>query len=771
MMRRAGWIRVLLAASAAVCSYTAAWAETRLALVVGNAAYADAPLRTAVNDAALVGETLRQLGFDVSEGRDLDQTTLRRLVRDFAAKIEATEGEITVYMYLAGHGAQAAAQNYFMPTDARILRPGDVAAEALSIEALIRETQNQKVKTRFVVLDAASQFPGAAQAKLSPGLAALTGAPDSLVAASASATEIMPPQTGDYGVYALALTQTMREPGLQPDDIFNRVKLRVHQETKGAVTPVHISMLSQPFVFLERAPDAPAVQPQAVADPRKMAIRDLDPAAAYALVIERDTVKDYREFLAAFPNDPLAKKIRARMVQKREARAWQLAARKRSREALWTYRRHYPRGAHYEEAGYELAELGAPLMPPSGFVVERWDEFEPPAPDEVAYYEEVIAEPMTYRTIVPPPPPAYFMPRSPVYEDMPPPPPPASGPGMLPLIGLGALGAAAILPRIVKRPPPRMTQPVAMPSRPQAAPVVVNPPPVPGARPLMPNQIAPQPGGVVPVPGARPPMPGQIPPAANRGPAGPGAAQPPAGTQVPGRVRPPGSAAETAPSQAAPSQAGPAAPPVQPPRGASQAAPSTGPAAPAPGASAAPQGASPQDRPQIRPQDRPQGRRRVPSDGPPPAAAGQAAQPPAIVRPPAAPGAIVRDVAPPQAPPSSARERIAPPRQAAPRQDAVPRPVPPPAAVAPRPQPPPVVRQPPHVPHPRPWRPRRHGQRRRLWRGRRHPRRWQPRHPLRGLPRRPRARKDVPAACRTIKGRNAADRHAQKSPPRRRAFL
>ena len=334
------------------------------------------------------------------------------------------------------------------------------------------------------MLDAATQSPHAAAARLSPGLATLAVVPETLLAAAASPTEIMPPQTGDYGAYALALTQTMREPGLPPDEIFNRVKLRVHQETRGAVTPAHVSSLTQPFLFLERAADAPPVAPPAAAELRRRPLRELDAATAYALVIERDTLKDYRDFLTAFPNDPLAGKIRARMAQKREARAWQLAARKKTREALWTYRKYYPRGAHYDEAGYELSEMGAPVAPPPQFEVERWDEFEPPADDEIAYYEEIVTEPRRYRDIMPPPPPPMFMSPSRVYEEIPPPPPPSSGPGMLPLIGLGALGAAAIIPRLVRRPPPRPDAPRwAAPPPNMPPPTLVNPPAVPGLRP------------------------------------------------------------------------------------------------------------------------------------------------------------------------------------------------------------------------------------------------------------------------------------------------
>ena len=47
--------------------------EKRLALVIGNASYKAKPLATAVNDAALISQTLQSAEFDVIGTRDLDQ--------------------------------------------------------------------------------------------------------------------------------------------------------------------------------------------------------------------------------------------------------------------------------------------------------------------------------------------------------------------------------------------------------------------------------------------------------------------------------------------------------------------------------------------------------------------------------------------------------------------------------------------------------------------------------------------------------------------------
>src|SRR6478735_6757487 len=64
--------------------------EKRIALVVGDGAYAKLPLATAANDAGLIAQTLQAAGFDVIGARDLDGDALRRSFRDFIQKAESS---------------------------------------------------------------------------------------------------------------------------------------------------------------------------------------------------------------------------------------------------------------------------------------------------------------------------------------------------------------------------------------------------------------------------------------------------------------------------------------------------------------------------------------------------------------------------------------------------------------------------------------------------------------------------------------------------------
>src|SRR5258708_39617128 len=55
----------------------------RIALVIGNGAYSKAPpLKNPPNDARDMAATLKELGFDVTSGIDVDQRELKRLIRE-----------------------------------------------------------------------------------------------------------------------------------------------------------------------------------------------------------------------------------------------------------------------------------------------------------------------------------------------------------------------------------------------------------------------------------------------------------------------------------------------------------------------------------------------------------------------------------------------------------------------------------------------------------------------------------------------------------------
>ena len=110
---------------------------------------------------------------------------------------------------------------------------------------------------------------------------------------------------------------------------------------------------------------------------------------AYAAVLERDTLPAYEDFLAAYPDDPMAKRVRAIAAARREAITWRRTFRADTPNAYWSYLQRYPRGPHATDARRRLAILTAPLEPPPTFDVIDYD-VPPPPPEEFIYVDRPV---------------------------------------------------------------------------------------------------------------------------------------------------------------------------------------------------------------------------------------------------------------------------------------------------------------------------------------------------------------------------------------------
>jgi len=409
-------LMLLFGLAGALGSAAAQQQEKRLALVVGDGAYTKSPLATAANDAGLIAQTLQAAGFDVVGARDLDGDTLRRSFRDFIQKARAAGPGTVAMVYLAGYGIQLAGENYFIPVDSPLGRDTEIPIEGLRISDYLRELSSLPLKAGIVVLDAARRQPFIEGGQpIASGLALVEPDAHMLIAFNAAPGTIAPEEQGPYGVYAQSLAEMIRTGGLSLPEVFNRVRLRVNETSRGAQVPWDAEKIDAPFMFFDRAPDGPAqAPPDQAAAIRNRPIRDLDVRDAYAAALERDTMQGYEDFLVAYPGDPLARRVRAMVAARREAITWLRTYRADTPPAYWSYLRRYPRGPHAGDARRRLAILTAPLEPPPSFAMYDYD-VPPPPPDEIVYVDRPVllfSDP-DFGFDAPPPPPVFFLPPPP----------------------------------------------------------------------------------------------------------------------------------------------------------------------------------------------------------------------------------------------------------------------------------------------------------------------------------------------------------------------
>ena len=254
--------RVLIAALF-VCAAARAYAEGRVALVIGNANYLHAnPLTNPVHDANLIASVLKGQGFEVSLAIDADQRAMKRAFSEFAGRLQAAGRDAIAVVYYAGHGVQLKGVNYLVPVDAQIDSEAQLDLEAVSADTIMQAIGQAGSSLNIVILDACRNNPFRGFRAMGRGLAAIDAPQGTLVAFStAPGQAARDGEAGGNSPYSQALGEVLRQPGLRIEDVFKRVRQRVNKETGGEQTPWESSSLVGDFYPAGGGQSTEAVKP------------------------------------------------------------------------------------------------------------------------------------------------------------------------------------------------------------------------------------------------------------------------------------------------------------------------------------------------------------------------------------------------------------------------------------------------------------------------------------------------------------------------------
>lgn len=136
-----------------------------VALIIGQANYAHVtPLPNAAADARAIGKLMTDLGFETRLAPDRNAKSLKREIDRF---IEDAEGADVALVYYAGHGIEAAGENWLVPVDADLSSLAD-ARERLVPAAQLVDRLKQAAPVVIFLLDACRNSPFPADALLKP---------------------------------------------------------------------------------------------------------------------------------------------------------------------------------------------------------------------------------------------------------------------------------------------------------------------------------------------------------------------------------------------------------------------------------------------------------------------------------------------------------------------------------------------------------------------------------------------------------------------------
>lgn len=220
-------------------SAEAAFADKRVAFVVGNGAYKNVvQLPNPPMDAKAVASMLRNIGFEVIEGTNLDHKAMTDKLLEFGNK---AQGADLAVFYYAGHGIAIGGTNYLLPVDSDVKSEMDVKLKyGINIDLTLDQTLSS-AKVKLVLLDACRDDPFEANIKensptrgvtLDKGLAEMKSGEGTLIAFATSPgkTALDGPE-GTHSPFTSALLAHLTEQGVELQQVMTEVRAEVNDQT------------------------------------------------------------------------------------------------------------------------------------------------------------------------------------------------------------------------------------------------------------------------------------------------------------------------------------------------------------------------------------------------------------------------------------------------------------------------------------------------------------------------------------------------------------
>jgi hypothetical protein len=331
MVRRAGLILCIV--STMLSGISAAHAQKRVALVVGNDTYANLPadqqLRKAVNDARAVGDALTTLGFQVIRGDNLGRQGLVDKLDELSRRL--APGDIA-FFFFAGHGVSLGGGNYVLPSDVPNIEPGQeirLARAALGEAEIVADLQSRGARVAVVVLDACRNNPfvrpGARRIGAERGLARVEPSRGIFMLYSAGIGQVALDRLNDRdanpnSVFTRALVPSLTRPGLDLGALAVEVREQV-SALAGSVghdqRPAYYDETIGGRIYLAGQPKATDALASLAAAPAPAGFAP--PAAAseaermWASIERSNNPAEFEIFAKRFPDSPYAELARVRM--------------------------------------------------------------------------------------------------------------------------------------------------------------------------------------------------------------------------------------------------------------------------------------------------------------------------------------------------------------------------------------------------------------------------------------------------------------------------
>jgi hypothetical protein len=303
------WIAALSAASLLISASTDAFADKRVAFVVGNGAYKNVPaLPNPAVDAKSMAKLLRNVGFEVVEGSNLSRDKMTEKLLDFGKKAEGAD--VAIFFY-AGHGIAVNGTNYLLPVDADLKSEMDVKlGAAINVDLTLEQTMSD-AKVKLVFLDACRDNPFAAKirsakatrsANVGSGLAEMKSGEGTLLAfATGPGQTALDGEAGTNSPFTRALLANIAQPGVEIQQAMTKVRAQVNEETsKGQLPWGHTNLIGSVYLNPAKVPGNTTEAPNMPA-PTTTAASEVE-LEFWRSIKDSNKVEEYNAYLATYPS-------------------------------------------------------------------------------------------------------------------------------------------------------------------------------------------------------------------------------------------------------------------------------------------------------------------------------------------------------------------------------------------------------------------------------------------------------------------------------------
>jgi uncharacterized caspase-like protein len=280
---------------------------TRVALIIGNAAYKQAPLENPTNDAAAMRDLFTTAGFTTDSLLNAKRTDLLAAIDRFTTLVQKSETKQALFYY-AGHGAQLDWRNYLLPVDIAVRAPEDVKNQCVDLGIILGRLSKLKDKTFIIILDACRDdpFKGAYRPE-QKGLSQFDAPVGSLLAYATSPGNVAADGSGKNGLYTENLVRELSNRSAKIEDALKRVRLSVRLGSNGDQIPWETTSLeSDVFIFPE------GQKKLSEADMEKLLEAEME---AWSRVKSSRKADDWIAYLKDYPNGRFAEIAQNRLTR------------------------------------------------------------------------------------------------------------------------------------------------------------------------------------------------------------------------------------------------------------------------------------------------------------------------------------------------------------------------------------------------------------------------------------------------------------------------